>query len=35
VTPLSETTFDVEEAFEAYSSGDYSDLANRHTDLFE
>lgn len=35
VTPLSETTFDVEEAFEAYSSGDYSDLANRHTDLFD
>jgi carbonic anhydrase/acetyltransferase-like protein (isoleucine patch superfamily) len=35
VTPLTETTFDVEEAFEAYSSGDYSDLANRHTDLFE
>jgi carbonic anhydrase/acetyltransferase-like protein (isoleucine patch superfamily) len=35
VTPLSETTFDVEEAFEDYSSGGYSDLANRHTDLFE
>jgi carbonic anhydrase/acetyltransferase-like protein (isoleucine patch superfamily) len=35
VTPLSETTFDPAETFEAYSSGDYSDLATRHTDLFE
>jgi carbonic anhydrase/acetyltransferase-like protein (isoleucine patch superfamily) len=35
VTPLAETTIDAEETFEAYSSGDYSDLAGRHDDLFE
>lgn len=35
VTPLSETGFDVEAVFEDYSSGDYTDLAERHEALFE
>lgn len=35
VTPLRETTIDVEELFETYHSGDYADLANRHGELFE
>ncbi|WP_324758873.1 gamma carbonic anhydrase family protein [Haloarcula sp. GH36] len=35
VTPLSETTIDPDEVFEAYSSGDYANLAARHEDLFE
>jgi carbonic anhydrase/acetyltransferase-like protein (isoleucine patch superfamily) len=34
VTPLSETTIDPEEIFEAYHSGGYTDLARRHADLF-
>jgi len=35
VTPLSETTIDPDEVFEAFSSGDYANLAARHEDLFE
>ncbi|SEO57767.1 Carbonic anhydrase or acetyltransferase, isoleucine patch superfamily [Halogranum amylolyticum] len=35
VTPLSETTLDPEEIFEAHHSGAYTDLAARHGDLFE
>jgi carbonic anhydrase/acetyltransferase-like protein (isoleucine patch superfamily) len=35
VTPLSETTIDPTEVFEAFSSGDYANLAARHEDLFE
>jgi carbonic anhydrase/acetyltransferase-like protein (isoleucine patch superfamily) len=35
VTPLSETTIDPDAVFEAYSSGDYTNLAQRHEDLFE
>jgi len=35
VTPLSETTIDPDEVFEAFSSGDYANLAARHDDLFE
>lgn len=35
VTPLSETTLDPEEIFEAHSSGAYTNLAQRHDDLFE
>ncbi|MFB6122606.1 MAG: gamma carbonic anhydrase family protein [Haloferacaceae archaeon] len=35
VTPLSETTIDPDEIFEAYHSGGYTDLAARHSDLFE
>jgi hypothetical protein len=35
VTPLSETNIDAEETFTAYSSGDYTDLAGRHTELFD
>lgn len=35
VTPLEETTIDAEAIFEAYSSGEYTDLAGRHGDLFE
>ncbi|NHN49885.1 gamma carbonic anhydrase family protein [Halostella sp. JP-L12] len=35
VTPLSETTIDPAEIFEAHSSGAYTDLATRHSDLFE
>ena len=35
VTPLSETDVDAAETFEAYSSGEYTDLAGRHGDLFE
>ncbi|WP_424018031.1 gamma carbonic anhydrase family protein [Halorientalis pallida] len=34
VTPLSETTIDPDAVFEAYSSGDYTNLAKRHEDLF-
>jgi len=34
VTPLSETTIDPDEIFEAHSSGEYTDLATRHSDLF-
>ena len=34
VTPLSETTIDPDAVFEAYSSGDYTNLAQRHEDLF-
>lgn len=34
VTPLSETSIDPDAVFEAYSSGDYTDLAGRHGDLF-
>ena len=33
VTPLDETTIDPEEVFEAFSSGDYANLAQRHSDL--
>ena len=35
VTPLSETRVDPESVFEAFSSGDYANLAQRHEDLFE
>lgn len=35
VTPLSETGIDAREIFESYSSGEYTDLAGRHGDLFE
>jgi carbonic anhydrase/acetyltransferase-like protein (isoleucine patch superfamily) len=35
VTPLAETRIDAEATFEAYNSGDYTDLAGRHDDLFE
>ncbi|WP_254769170.1 gamma carbonic anhydrase family protein [Salinilacihabitans rarus] len=35
VVPLSETTVDPEETFEEYSSGEYTNLAARHGDLFE
>jgi carbonic anhydrase/acetyltransferase-like protein (isoleucine patch superfamily) len=35
VTPLSETNIDPDEVFEAFSSGDYANLAARHEDLFE
>jgi carbonic anhydrase/acetyltransferase-like protein (isoleucine patch superfamily) len=35
VTPLSETDVNAAETFEAYSSGEYTDLAGRHGDLFE
>jgi len=34
VTPLSETTIDPEAVFEAYHSGEYTDLAERHDELF-
>jgi carbonic anhydrase/acetyltransferase-like protein (isoleucine patch superfamily) len=35
VTPLSETSIDPEAVFEAFSSGDYANLADRYGDLFE
>lgn len=35
ITPLSETTIDPEALFETFSSGAYTDLADRHEDLFE
>jgi carbonic anhydrase/acetyltransferase-like protein (isoleucine patch superfamily) len=35
VTPLEETTIDPDAVFEAYHSGDYTNLAERHDDLFE
>lgn len=35
VTPLSETTIDPGEIFEEFSSGAYTDLAERHGALFE
>ncbi|MCU4801483.1 gamma carbonic anhydrase family protein [Halobacteria archaeon HArc-gm2] len=35
VTPLSETNIDPDSVFEAFSSGDYANLAARHEDLFE
>lgn len=35
VTPLSDTTLDPEAIFEAHSSGAYTDLAERHEDLFK
>jgi carbonic anhydrase/acetyltransferase-like protein (isoleucine patch superfamily) len=34
VTPLEETTIDPEAVFEAFSSGDYANLADRHSELF-
>jgi carbonic anhydrase/acetyltransferase-like protein (isoleucine patch superfamily) len=34
VTPLEETTIDPEAVFEAFNSGDYANLAQRHSDLF-
>jgi carbonic anhydrase/acetyltransferase-like protein (isoleucine patch superfamily) len=34
VTPLSETTIDPDAVFEAYHTGDYTNLAQRHEDLF-
>jgi carbonic anhydrase/acetyltransferase-like protein (isoleucine patch superfamily) len=34
VTPLSETTIDADAVFEAFSSGDYANLAQRHEELF-
>ncbi|WP_251342254.1 gamma carbonic anhydrase family protein [Haloplanus halophilus] len=33
-TPLSETTIDADSIFEEYSTGEYTGLAARHTDLF-
>lgn len=35
VTPLEETFVDPDAVFERYSSDEYTDLASRHTDLFE
>jgi carbonic anhydrase/acetyltransferase-like protein (isoleucine patch superfamily) len=35
VTPLAETTLNSEEIFEAHSSGAYTNLAERHDDLFD
>ncbi|MDQ2051206.1 gamma carbonic anhydrase family protein [Natronolimnohabitans sp. A-GB9] len=35
VTPLEETTIDAAEIFEEFSSGEYTNLAGRHEDLFE
>ncbi|TYL38639.1 gamma carbonic anhydrase family protein [Natronococcus pandeyae] len=35
ITPLEETGIDPEAIFEDFSSGEYTDLAKRHTDLFE
>jgi carbonic anhydrase/acetyltransferase-like protein (isoleucine patch superfamily) len=34
VTPLAETSIDPEETFAEYHSGEYTDLAARHEDLF-
>jgi carbonic anhydrase/acetyltransferase-like protein (isoleucine patch superfamily) len=34
-TPLAETAIDAEAIFAEYSSGDYTDLARRHGNLFE
>lgn len=34
VSPLAETTIDAEAVFEAYHSGRYADLADRHDELF-
>ncbi|PSQ04953.1 gamma carbonic anhydrase family protein [Halobacteriales archaeon QS_4_69_31] len=34
VTPLEETKIDPDAVFEAFSSGDYANLAQRHDDLF-
>lgn len=34
VTPLDETNFDIEGLYERYSTGEYSNLAARHSDLF-
>lgn len=34
VSPLSETTIDPEAVFDAYHSGRYADLADRHDELF-
>ncbi|MFC6716614.1 gamma carbonic anhydrase family protein [Natrialbaceae archaeon GCM10025810] len=35
VAPLEETGIDAEEIFEEYSTGEYTDLVNRHDELFE
>jgi carbonic anhydrase/acetyltransferase-like protein (isoleucine patch superfamily) len=35
VTPLAETTIDPDAVFEEYHSGDYTNLAQRHDNLFE
>ena len=35
VSPLSETTIDPDAVFDAFSSGDYANLADRHEDLFD
>lgn len=35
ITPLEETTIDPESIFEEYATGEYTDLASRHEDLFE
>lgn len=35
ITPLDETGIDAEEIFEDFSTGDYTNLAERHEDLFE
>ncbi|MFB6087089.1 MAG: gamma carbonic anhydrase family protein [Haloarculaceae archaeon] len=35
VTPLEETNIDPESVFEAFSSGDYANLAQRHEHLFD
>ncbi|MFB6183994.1 MAG: gamma carbonic anhydrase family protein [Haloarculaceae archaeon] len=35
VTPIEQTNIDAEGVFEAFSSGDYANLAQRHEDLFE
>lgn len=35
VVPLAETTLDPDETFEEYASGEYTNLAERHDDLFD
>lgn len=35
ITPLEQTTIDPDEIFEMFSSGEYTNLANRHEELFE
>lgn len=35
VTPIEETSIDPEAVFEAFHSGDYTNLAQRHDDLFD
>ena len=35
ITPIAETTIDLDEISGSYSSGSYTDLASRHEDLFD